>query len=92
MRTMRGKLFGIAIAVLGITAGLFGIGPVALAGSAPPAHASVDDFSYDGWRVEYRIGTDDEGRAIPTSIRTGVSCAASRSTTRARRRTPATSR
>jgi uncharacterized membrane protein YgcG len=61
---MRGKLFGIAIAVLGITAGLFGIGPVALAGSAPPAHASVDDFSYDGWRVEYRIGTDDEGRAI----------------------------
>lgn len=43
--------------LLGALAVLFGIG------AAPPAHADVNDFTYDGWHVEYEIGTDADGRA-----------------------------
>jgi uncharacterized membrane protein YgcG len=56
MRTLRRLLTGLGIALGGAV--LLGIG------IAAPAAADVSDFSYDSWHVEYRIGTDDEGRAV----------------------------
>lgn len=31
---------------------------------ASPAHADVDDFSYDSWHVSYQLDVDEEGRAV----------------------------
>lgn len=36
----------------------------AVIGLAAPAGADVQDFSYDSWHVEYRVGTDGDGRAV----------------------------
>lgn len=32
--------------------------------SAPPAQASIDDFSYESWDVKYELSLDSEGRAL----------------------------
>ncbi|KAM9862451.1 hypothetical protein ACI1US_01773 [Leucobacter sp. BZR 635] len=32
--------------------------------AAAPAHADVDDFSYESWHVAYTVTTDDAGRAV----------------------------
>lgn len=37
---------------------------LALGLGATPAHADVDDFRYDSWQVSYRLGVDEEGRAV----------------------------
>lgn len=39
-------------------------GAAALAPAATPASADVSDFSYDSWRADYRIGLDEQGRAV----------------------------
>ncbi|QBE47431.1 DUF2207 domain-containing protein [Leucobacter triazinivorans] len=56
MRRLRRPLKALGIALGGAL--LLGLG------LAAPAAADVSDFSYDSWHVEYRIGTDAEGRAI----------------------------
>ncbi|WP_449282583.1 DUF2207 domain-containing protein [Leucobacter sp.] len=56
MRTLRRLLMALGIALGGAL--LTGVG------IAAPAVADVSDFSYDSWHVEYRIGTDDDGRAV----------------------------
>lgn len=56
MRTLRRLLMAFGIALGGAL--LLGVG------IAAPAAADVSDFSYDGWHVEYRIGTDADGRAV----------------------------
>ena len=32
--------------------------------AASPAHADVEDFTYDAWHVSYDVGTDENGRAV----------------------------
>ncbi|KRF31078.1 DUF2207 domain-containing protein [Yonghaparkia sp. Soil809] len=48
----------------------------AMLGSPPavaaPLAASVDDFTFDSFDVEYRLGVDDEGRAELTTVETFV--------------------
>ena len=40
------------------------LGIATLWGTAAPAHADVEDFSYDSWSVGYSIGVDADGRAV----------------------------
>lgn len=51
---MRALLIGVAALGLGIAATIPGARPVA---------ADVNDFSYDSWHVDYRVSTDERGRA-----------------------------
>ena len=50
-----------ALAALGILLALL-TGALGALG-AKPAHANVENFSYDSWHVDYRLGVDADGRA-----------------------------
>ncbi|PRI12236.1 DUF2207 domain-containing protein [Leucobacter massiliensis] len=54
----RFTVLGIALAGAALTGLGLGLGVPA------PAAADVSDFSYESWDVDYRIGTDAEGRAV----------------------------
>ncbi|MFN3708240.1 DUF2207 family protein [Microcella sp.] len=63
------------VALLGlVTAILFGVAaPLgALPGSAPAAHANVDNFVFDSFEAEYVLDRDDEGRATLVTTETLV--------------------
>lgn len=67
----------VALLALGVLAPLLAVSPVAASPSVPPAAATVfpadvDDFTFDSFEAEYRLGRDPQGHATMTTTETLV--------------------
>jgi len=57
-------------AALGLVAGL--VFALTMLGAAAPAHAGVDDFTFESFSADYYLGVDDAGRSTLTTVETFV--------------------